>query len=150
MKKNASPFLIGLVILVFTYTELNKAYWDYRVKELCEEDGGVTVFETVVLTKEEHENLSAYISTRKSTTKVNGYFFESDTEIIREKSPVVRRYVSHLYRSSDKKILASRVGYSRRGGDIPTGISHPSGFSCTQLVGINNDIIGSIFIIKEE
>jgi Tfp pilus assembly protein PilV len=31
--------LIGLVILAFAYTELNKAYWDYRVKELCEKEG---------------------------------------------------------------------------------------------------------------
>jgi hypothetical protein len=91
--------------LVFVYTELNKAYVDYWVQELCEKDGGVTVFETVTLTKEEHENLSAYISPRKSTIKANGYFFESDTEIIREKFPVVRRYVSHLYRNSDKKYL---------------------------------------------
>ena len=44
--------LIGLVILAFAYTELNKAYWDYRVKELCEKEGRVTVFETVELTKE--------------------------------------------------------------------------------------------------
>lgn len=142
--------LIGLVILAVAYTELNKAYWDYRVKELCEKDGGVTVFETVKLTKDEYENLGVYISPTRSKAKSNGYFFESETEIIREKNPIVRRYVSHLYRSSDKKLLGTRVGYSRIGGDIPTGISHPSGFSCTLLAGMNNNITGSIFIIKGE
>jgi len=41
--------LIGLVVMAFVFTLLNKAYWDYRVKQMCEKDGGVTVYEKVEL-----------------------------------------------------------------------------------------------------
>jgi hypothetical protein len=42
--------LIGLAI---AGTEFNKAYWDHKVRELCEKDGGVTVYEAIELSPEE-------------------------------------------------------------------------------------------------
>ena len=50
--------LIGLVVLAFIFTLLNKAYWDYRVKQMCEADGGVTVYERVFLSELEYESHS--------------------------------------------------------------------------------------------
>lgn len=54
----AAPFLLlgaALVValLYLVYCEANKAYWDSKVRELCEKDGGVTVFEKVELAQGE-------------------------------------------------------------------------------------------------
>jgi hypothetical protein len=42
--------LIGLGVLG---TELNKAYWDSKVKALCEKEGGVTVFEKMEISRKQ-------------------------------------------------------------------------------------------------
>jgi hypothetical protein len=48
----AAPFL--LVIVGVIGTELNKAYWDSRVRKLCESEGGITIYEPVTLTQDEY------------------------------------------------------------------------------------------------
>jgi hypothetical protein len=52
----AAPFLLlgaALVValLYLVYCEVNKAYWDSKVRGWCEMDGGVAVFEKVELTQ---------------------------------------------------------------------------------------------------
>lgn len=146
--------LIGLVVLVFVYTELNKAYWDYRVKELCEEDGGVTVFETVELTKEEYEmyggikNVIPVPSETALYADKYAYLSRFKKQLIREKNPSVYRWVGSVYRVSDKKVLGKVVSYHRGGGDFPTIISHSTGFDCKDI-NIKLDVEQQIFSVKE-
>lgn len=55
--KIAVGILVALflsITLGFVGTGLNKAYWDARVKALCEMEGGITVYETVRLSEEEY------------------------------------------------------------------------------------------------
>ena len=95
--------LIGLVILAFAYTELNKDYWDYRVKELCEKEGGVTVFETVELTKEGYEmygGINGVISVPGEGSSVANrfrYLARRSDEVIRSSNPRVRRFESIVF-----------------------------------------------------
>ena len=44
--------LIILVIIAFAYCEAHKSYWDGKVAEMCEKDGGVRVNERVVATSQ--------------------------------------------------------------------------------------------------
>jgi rRNA maturation protein Nop10 len=147
--------LIGLVILAFSYTELNKAYWDYRVKELCEKDGGVTVFEKVKLSKEEYElnegrNGAINVMSEDTSKTAHQYAWKSITKVINSNQPHVWRTEYVTYRKSDNKELGTWVIYSRRGGDFPTGVSHPSKFSCRDIEGFETDVIKVIFLIEGE
>ncbi|KKK63765.1 hypothetical protein LCGC14_2990990, partial [marine sediment metagenome] len=142
--------LIGLMALVFAYTELNKAYWDYRVKGLCEKDGGVTVFETVELTKEEYEmygGIKGVIPVPSETASYaakHEYLSSYKKQLIRDSNPSIYRWVGTVYRVSDKKTLGKVVGYHRGGGDFPTIISHPTGFDCKDI-NIKLDVDQQIF-----
>lgn len=147
--------LIGLVILALAYTELNKAYWDYRVNELCEKDGGVTVFEKVKLSKEEYElnegrNGAINVMSEDTSKTAHQYAWKSITKVINSNQPHVWRAEYVTYRKSDNKELGTWVIYSRRGGDFPTVISHPSSFSCRGIEGFETDAAKKIFFVKGE
>jgi len=50
-------YFIGLLIVIFIFTVLNKAYWDARVRYLCANEGGVTVYESVDLSAPEYADI---------------------------------------------------------------------------------------------
>ncbi|MBK9667618.1 MAG: hypothetical protein IPO61_18090 [Gammaproteobacteria bacterium] len=54
--------LLPLILagLGIAYCEANKAYWDHRVRELCKKDGGVTVFERVLLMREPNDAMKKW------------------------------------------------------------------------------------------
>jgi hypothetical protein len=109
------------MVLVFANTELNKAYWDYRVKGWCEKDGGVTVFETMELTKEESEMYGGIKDVIPVPSKTASYADKLEClssykkQSIRDSNPSVYRWFGTVYRVSDKKILGKVVGYHRGG-----------------------------------
>jgi hypothetical protein len=147
--------LISVAVLYFFYCEANKAYWDYRVKEMCLKDGGVTVFEKVELTKEEYERndgRDGFIvpkSERRSKNK-HDFYKEQDTEILHKSNPVVKKLTFYTYRKSDGKLLGKMVIYGRTDGDFPTGISAGSSFSCADMKTIPLDTEKQIFTVKGE
>ena len=139
-----APFV--LIALGVAYCEANKAYWDHQVKLMCEKDGGVTVFEKVYLTKEDRKNIR--VRNIKNETKDEIYYSEFNSETIRNGNPKLLKNEYFLYRTSDNKMLGKQIDYARIGGDIPTGILHPSSFSCDKA-GVSTEIQNAIFIIKE-
>jgi hypothetical protein len=147
--------LIGLVILAFIYTEINKSYWDYRVKGMCELDGGVIIYESVILTQEEYEkyggkNGAIRVPLKNSSSASRYPYLKTNLNYIeRESNPSVIKREFIVYRVSDNKKLGKMITYSRNGGDFPTGIAHPSGFSCRDVAGIDLNIEKQIFLIKE-
>ena len=46
--------LILLLILVVGFYEGRKAYWDHKVTEMCEKDGGIKIYERVQLDEAEY------------------------------------------------------------------------------------------------
>ena len=46
--------LVLLLLLVVGFFEGRKAYWDSQVREMCEKDGGVKVFETFPITRSQY------------------------------------------------------------------------------------------------
>ena len=151
-----TPFVImGLAVLFFIYTEINKAYWDHQVKELCEKDGGVTVYEVVHLTKEEYlkndgRNGSIRVppETASYASKYS-YLYNYKKKFINKSNPSVYRWESVIYRKIDNKKFGKVVSYHRGGGDFPTIIGHPSGFDCNDM-NIKLNVIQQIFKIKEQ
>ena len=135
-------------------TELNKAYWDHKVRKWCENKGGVTVFETVLISKGRYLKNDGYKGMinipPESTRKPRHDFYKKNTKtIIKKSNPLVVRSEYVTYRKSDEKQLGKWVTYWRSGGDFPTGF-HPSSFSCGQISGFKRSAGKEIFIIETE
>ena len=132
----ASPFI--LVVIGIAFCEPNKAYWDHRVKELCDKDGGVTIYEKVVISKEDYPNMKVtstgqpILPFENDATKQDPFYRSTKNDLIHKGYLLleVRRYEQSIVRAVDKKILSKSVHYFRRGGDFPTGIMHPSSYGC--------------------
>lgn len=147
---------ILLVILGFIGTELNKAYWDSRVREMCESEGGITVYETVQLSREEYIEYGGIDGTipvpnENSSQGTNFPFFASRKRSdIRNGYPEVWTNETIIYRKADAKELGRYVTFTRRGGDFPSGIAAASSFSCRDVSGFRTDFEKQIFTIQGE
>lgn len=158
MKKLLGWILIIPIFLIvggIAFTEINKAYWDHKIKEWCKKDGGVTVYEHIELTQDELKAIGGSIAFIRAPdeeyAKKNDIYistFTSDT--IRDRYPIVNRYETKFFIRSNKKLLASQISYGRIDGDFPTGIIHPSSFSCNEIKSMNMGMLSRIFSIKGE
>jgi len=144
--------LIGLVILAVIFYEGRKAYWDYRVTEMCKMDGGATVFENIRISQGEYKRLGgingAIPVPAEQYKKDSPYFARTVTQEIREWNPEVKKWTTEIIRNTDEKVLGIEIIYMRIGGDTPTGILHPSSFSCRDVAGVKLGIERQIFIIN--
>ena len=129
-----APF--ALVVLGVIYCELNKAYWDHRIKEMCEKNGGVTVFEKVEISKADYPSLKftsnghAIFPPESHANQNTPFYYTFKTEYLKKGSPDVMRFEQSIIRSKDKKALSTHISYARSGGDFPDFISYPSSYSC--------------------
>ena len=131
--------LVLLLVLAVIFFEARKAYWDHQVKLMCEKDGGVKVYEKIILSKSQLSKLlneyGQLPTPGKDYAKFSDPFFlESKDMRIRVTNPRLIRSQYDLYRAEDKKMIASAVTYGRSGGDFPTW-AHDSSFSCTDFKG---------------
>lgn len=129
--------VVLLMIVAIGFCEGRKAYWDFKVREMCAKDGGTRVHERVTLTKTEYDRLGGRggmiaVPHEKSASKDYPYISTGSTMIINENDPRVYRSEDIYVRRSDRKILATSVQYSRVGGDFPLSYAHPSSFVCPE------------------
>ncbi len=144
----------SLIVVGVAVTEIKKSYWDWKVGVLCKRDGGLTVYQTVIITEEQyirndgHKGFISVLSAR--TTKPNHEFYWDNRDIVIQKSnPLVVRSEYVTYRKSDGKPLGKWVTYSRVGGDFPTGFHHSS-FSCRDVPNFRDSVSNKIFLIEME
>ena len=151
------PFiLIGFVVVGFITCEANKAYWDHKVKQLCEKDGGVTVYEKVELERDEFHKLNGNqygeisIPEKRLGKTLVPYYSEYSSQVLRDGYLRVYKYNLKIARRSDGKVLGMKISYGRGGGDFPTVIGHPSSFSCAKIPGFESNLTGKIFSVNNE
>lgn len=141
--------LLGLVILValvLAFYEGRKAYWDYRVGAMCEQDGGVRIYEVADLPKKyvSHDG-QIRIPFEVHATENDEYF------IRRKRTPIVNEHISvgkhqtQLIRSEDGKVLGELTTYGRGGGDFPT-FAHPSSILCPKNGNLFDLMVQGVFI----
>lgn len=121
--------------------------WDAKVRELCNKDGGVTVYERIRLSESEYRrlrDLGRSIAPVKDLAPYESpYISEQTCEVLRKGVPAVYRVETSVVRRSDGKILSRSVNYFRqRDGFI-------SGFGCRD-VDVPVDITGATFEIVED
>jgi len=151
MKRSLSLKLFALLfsaVLISACATPSQVYWDHKVKELCEKDGGVTVYEKVELTKDEFDKLD--IPFERNAKSNSPYYRVSLDDVVINDSPKVWKGGQEIIRKSDGKVLGVQVSYGRRGGDVTTGVSEPSHYECNQIDGINLSLTKSVFLIKGE
>ena len=129
-----------------------KMYWDAKVRRLCAEDGGVTVYETVVLTAKEYDQYAMinWILPEKSELKPSDQYFIIRTVFYYHRNnPQVTRKHSQIVRRSDGKVLGEYVRYGRGGGDL-YGPWEGTSFSCYDITKKPSNFTSSIFIREDK
>ncbi|TXH73822.1 hypothetical protein [Thiobacillus sp.] len=106
---------------------------DRQVRALCAKDGGVRVYETVVLPAEKFDEWgNVNIPNKKYAKSTDEYYYESEDQYYRQKAPRLLRMKTRVIRRSDGKVLGESIRYARSGGDLP-GPWHESSFGCPPL-----------------
>jgi len=143
--------LVVLLVLAIGFFEARKAYWDHKVKEMCEIDGDVRIFERVRITKADIDLLGR--NDGKVSVPVKDLapvhapaYSESKTTHLRDWNPEVRRVETVVIRRADQKVVARWIYYSRIGGDFPT-FAHPSSRGCPDLRRVTSDL-EHLFIVE--
>lgn len=136
--------VVMALVLHIAHYKLKKSRWDTIVTDLCLKEGGVKIFEYVVLSQEEYDRNDGYgnfikIKDKSSSKLSHDYFYESKTTFIQKGSPdsaggepEVRKSIYTTFRRNDMKIMQTLIYFGRRGGDAPS-FAHPSSFSCTRI-----------------
>jgi hypothetical protein len=146
---------VGLSVLLsgcLGYVPGRQSHWDTRVKELCEKEAGVTVYERVTLTQSEYRLLrgpggGVVIPSKNLAGPDAPYFRETLQTSLRAWNPEVFRREARIIRASDGKVLSQSITYGRIGGDMPSP-AHPSSFGCRDI-GFSLDIEQQTFLLPE-
>jgi len=133
---------IGAILVALSVVGLpgcERHVLDARMALLCRRDGGVKVYEAVMLSPEEYEAVFSQAAKAKSRAELYGpnYRFTEEYKILfgTESGPEsgrgrLARWRSAIYRRSDNKLLGESIEYGRTGGDILTFGLVPSSNHC--------------------
>jgi hypothetical protein len=125
-----ATFLAGCT----AYVPGKQGYWDAKVKEMCERDGGVTLVAQVPITTSQLRSLGRVgdypsIPLERFAKPSDPVFIRTHETVIRESNPRVTKWEETIVRHSDLQIVGRTVRYRRAGGDFPSP-AEPSSFSC--------------------
>lgn len=123
----------------FGYIPGEIGYWDARVDELCQKDGGATIFETVELPTAEYERylqrgeLRFPSAVGPNATRPDPIYARYTWTSLRIGNPHVTRSTVSLVRGSDQKVLATRVAYARDVNLPSLGYSRHDRHACPKI-----------------
>ena len=126
------------------YVPGRQAYWDAQVREMCERDGGVQIFEQIVVSAERAATLPKVggflgVAPESLAKREDPAFIRYQRIQIRESNPSVVREQQDIIRRSDGQVIGRAISYGRGGGDFPS-IAHPSSFSCPDYISLYKGI----------
>jgi hypothetical protein len=135
------------------YVPGRQTYWDGKVKEMCEKDGGVRLFQKVHLSKSDVEVLGRVdgkigIPIKELAHEKALVYAVHTVTIVRAEVPYIWRTESSITRRRDQVVVARWVAYTRSGGDFPSP-AHESRFTCPDQRTITSDI-QQLFIVQED
>jgi len=124
--------VLGLPVAWFAFCEARKTYWDWRVTQMCEKDGGVSIEGTIELKGEDYENLinnfgQLHIPLKEKAPPSVKVIREESYKYLSAKDPVVWRHET-VVATHDEVILGRQIIYVRRGGDAVA--LHESSYRC--------------------
>ena len=156
MKKIILLLLVSSIVYANFFSE--KARLDKEVDRLCAIDGGVKVYETVILSPDKFDKwrqINFYRPTQGENTLGPEYIYQWDMHYYKKGDPVshgaqettMRRDHIKIIRKSDVKLMGEFVKYHRAGGDLP-GPWMPSSYHCPERLKANESILLDRIFIK--
>lgn len=96
---------------------------DAEAQRLCAIDGGVKVYETVVLPPDKFNELGQALVPLGKDDRGWGYYVKSEEKKLfgEEGTPKLIRFVESVVRASDGKTMATSVSYMTGGGELLRG-----------------------------
>jgi hypothetical protein len=161
--QRARPLLI-LAVAGLALAGCERWALDRQMEELCKKDGGVKVYETVILPASYFDSAGRIKlgpsmpygvnePNRKSTFQRIGdgdeYRLVEEVTVLKDGDPLhgqgrLRRILWKVVRVSDRKVMADAVMYGRSGGDFIV-IDHPSSNHCPLRFGEAGAILSETF-----
>ncbi len=135
------------LIFAFILSGCEQAVVDAEMEKLCKQDGGMKIYETVRLPKEQFK-YGVPIFHQSWNTSGGGYRFTAVYERLRPNKPTLTRYVYSIVREADSKILGTYIFYSRIGGDILWRPGPDSSRGCPKD-GNENIFLNAVFVKPE-
>ena len=158
-----AALFVSVLVGCMGYVPGRQSYWDNRIKELCDKDGGVMIYGRVRVSKADVDRgvLPAAWSgpgigngerwlgaTLKELAHPDApVYAERKETILRDWNPQVGRIEWVYIRRSDQAVVARTVSYGRSGGDFPSP-AHASTFSCPEARAISS-ALNQLFIVDE-
>jgi hypothetical protein len=145
---------IAILVAGIGGCEARKAYYDWQVRQMCEKDGGIRVYEHIRLSRETATSMRRVgghlaITIESAAPKSDIAFLRGEPTLVRDGSPTVLRHEQAIVRRFDGKVVGHIVRYGRVGGDFPLSVSNPSGSSCPEWPLYYAEI-SKIFVLVEE
>jgi hypothetical protein len=126
------------------YAPGRQTYWDAKVREMCAKDGGVKIFDHIVVSPSQASLLPKVgglfgVAPEALAKPEEPGFTRIKQTMLREGNPSVIRYEEEIVRRADQRVVGIAISYGRGGGDFPS-FAHPSTFHCPEFVKIYEGI----------
>lgn len=153
-RKTDSSLARGLVVVGAMVTlagllwlaEGEKWQADRQVRELCAKDGGVKVYEVVMLPEEKFDKWgNVNIPARQAAKSSDEYYSEFEDLYLQQGRPNLLRIRTWIIRKSDGKVLGESIRYVRTRGELP-GPWVGKSFMCPQIADAEGRLEGAIFM----
>ena len=137
--------LISLLALSTTGCERAKTRLDREVDRLCAIDGGVRIYETVKLSKENFGPDGEVFPQYRGLPPESGRYGNLYSETLEQTTlvagdPSLTKSRIRFIRRTDGKVLAEEINYSRGGGDF-SGPWNASAHQCKQVLEPKRSLI---------
>jgi hypothetical protein len=147
--RRVAPVVLSSVLLIVAGCERTKTKLDREVDRLCAIDGGVHIYETVKLPKENFGPDGEVFPKYRGLPFDRGrygpeYYLRSEEKALRRESPSMYRFSVGIVRRSDGRVMGEQISYVRRGGDFP-GPWADSVYGCNEKPGVQS-IESMVFI----
>lgn len=118
---------------------------DQKVRELCAKDGGIKVYETVVLSNDKFDKFGkVHIPSKHDMQPKDEYFSDLTINYYKSGNPRLLRSDFKIIRRVDGKVLGESIRYGRGGGDLP-GPWQESSFTCPPISAERPELEAQIF-----
>jgi len=161
-KMNWKPMVLAGAIPIagFSLSGCEKAVLDRQVAELCEKDGGVKVYEAVMLPPEMFDRDGNPFPGRRSRPLEDrlgsDYQYVVETTHLKDGDPFqlfsegrLSRRTEKIIRESDGKLMGQWVIYGRIGGEAIL-FGHPTSTICPEYRSADETLIRSVFLRRGE
>ncbi|MGH7602920.1 MAG: hypothetical protein ACRENK_02860 [Gemmatimonadaceae bacterium] len=149
----------ALVVMIggcMGYVPGQQSYWDAKVKEMCEKDGGVTIYHQIRISRAEIDRHVLPVTADGKLGVALKELAQPDapvyavrkTTYLHESNPQVGRVEWTAIRRSDGAAVARWITYGRSGGDFPSP-AHASNFTCPNPEKIISDL-QKLFAVERE